>query len=114
MIPLILIVLMSGSVFFLPPESNRSQISVALTTMLTLIAYQFAFANDLPRVSYLTRTDHLILGSSILVFGALIMATTVAILLAREKEEWITLLSRVGRWVFGLAFLFVLWFSLLL
>ena len=112
-IPLILIVLMSGSVFFLPPESNRSQIAVAVTTMLTLIAYQFALANDLPRVSYLTRADHLILGSSILVFGALIKATAVAVLLAREKEEWIALLYRVGRWAFGLGFLFILWFSLL-
>ena len=112
-IPLILIVLMSGTVFFLPPEANRSQIAVAVTTMLTLIAYQFALSKDLPRVSYLTRTDHLILGSSILVFGALIKATAVAILLAREKKEWIALLSRVGRWAFGLAFLFILWFSLL-
>ena len=111
-IPLILIVLMSGSVFFLPPQSNRSQIAVAVTTMLTLIAYQFALASDLPRVSYLTRTDHLILGSSILVFGALIEATAVAVLLARRKEGWIALLSRIGRWVFGLAFLFILWFSL--
>ena len=64
-------------------------------------------------MSYLTRSDHLILGSSILVFGALIKATAVAVLLAREKKEWIALLSRGGRWVFGLAFLFILWFSLL-
>ena len=44
---------------------------------------------------------------------ALIKATAVAVLLAQEKEEWIALLSRVGRWAFGLAFLFILWFSLL-
>ena len=96
-IPLVLILLMSGCVFVLPPEASGWQLSVAVTTMLTLIAYQFALARDLPGVSYLTRTDHFIMGSSILVFCAVIKATAVWVLLAREKRKWLHRLDRVTR-----------------
>lgn len=113
-VPLFLISLMSGCVFFLPAESNRSQLSIAVTTMLTLIVYQFALSSDLPRVSYLTRIDYFTLGALILVFFALIKATAVAVFLARHRTERIDLLDRVGRWAFSLAFLFNVWFSLLL
>src|SRR6266571_367887 len=41
-LPLILIVIMSWTVFWIDPTNANSQISVAVTSMLTLIAYRFA------------------------------------------------------------------------
>jgi hypothetical protein len=48
-LPLILIVAMSWIVFWIDPEESGIQISVAITTMLTLIAYRFAVGADLPK-----------------------------------------------------------------
>jgi hypothetical protein len=48
------------------------QIRVAVTSMLTLIAYRFSIGSEVPRLPYLTRLDSFILASSLLVFISLI------------------------------------------
>jgi hypothetical protein len=71
-IPLILIVMMSWIVFWIDPEESGSQLSVAVTAALTLIAYHIALANKLPDIPYLTRMDLFLFGSTLLVFSALL------------------------------------------
>lgn len=71
-IPLILIVMMSWVVFWIDPEESGSQLSVAVTAALTLIAYHIALASKLPDIHYLTRMDMFLFGSTLLVFSALL------------------------------------------
>ncbi|NOQ64055.1 MAG: hypothetical protein GQ582_06040, partial [Methyloprofundus sp.] len=71
--PLLLIVAMSWLVFWIDPKESGSQISVAITTMLTLIAYRFSIGALVPKVSYLTRLDYFILGSTLMVFLTLLL-----------------------------------------
>ena len=71
-LPLIFIVIMSWVVFWIDPRESSTQISVAVTSMLTMIAYRFAVGADMPKISYLTRLDFFILGGTILVFTSLI------------------------------------------
>ncbi|MBW1744641.1 MAG: hypothetical protein JRJ47_14630, partial [Deltaproteobacteria bacterium] len=92
-IPLILIVAMSWIVFWIDPKESGVGISVAITTMLTLIAYRFAVGAEVPRVSYLTRLDYFILGSTILVYATLIEAKTERLAKARAIDRW-------ARWLF--------------
>ena len=47
-LPLVLIVMMSWAVFWIDPVTSNSQISIAVTSMLTLIAYRFAVDSQLP------------------------------------------------------------------
>ncbi len=70
-IPLILIVMMSWSVFWIDPAEGGTQIGVATTTMLTLIAFRFAIDASLPKISYLTRLDTFVMASTVLVFLSL-------------------------------------------
>jgi len=63
--PMILIVAMSWVVFWIDPKESGTQISVSITTMLTLIAYRFAVGMNVPRISDLTNLDAFILGSTI-------------------------------------------------
>ena len=69
---MLLIVAMSWVVFWIDPKEGGNQISVSITTMLTLIAYRFAVGMDLPQISDLTKLDAFILGGTFLVFAALI------------------------------------------
>lgn len=94
-IPLVLIVMMSWVVFWIDPKGAGTQISVSMTSMLTLIAYRFAVGADLPKVSYLTRLDVFILLSTILVFTSLIevlLTSTLAqgdrLAVARRIDLW--------------------------
>jgi hypothetical protein len=99
-LPLLLIVLMSWSVFWIDPTLGASQISVAVTSMLTLIAYRFAIGNEVPRLPYLTLLDAFIMLSTVLVFLSLIEVVVTARLAANGKVEPARMIDRVCRWVF--------------
>jgi len=99
-LPLLLIVLMSWSVFWIDPTLGASQISVAVTSMLTLIAYRFAIGNEVPKLPYLTLLDAFIMLATILVFLSLIEVVITARLAANGKVEPARMIDRVCRWVF--------------
>ena len=84
-LPLFLIVAMSWVVFWVAPEQAATKISVSITSMLTLIANRFMVDALVPRVSYLTRLDLLILGATVLVFVNLILAVASSVL-ANQKQ----------------------------
>jgi hypothetical protein len=58
-LPLVLIVIMSWCSFWIDPVNANSQISIAVTSMLTLIAYRYAVDTQVPRLPYMTRVDAL-------------------------------------------------------
>jgi hypothetical protein len=79
-LPLILIVMMSWSVFWTDPTNSNTQFSIAVTSMLTLIAYRYAVDSQLPRLPYMTRLDVFFLISTLLVFFSLIEVLITTIL----------------------------------
>lgn len=102
--PLILIVAMSWVVFWIDPAAPGTQISVAITTMLTLIAYRFAVDAAVPKISYLTRLDNFILFSTILVYASLIEVVITSSLAKREKFVQAQAIDRWMRLVFPAVF----------
>ena len=103
--PLSLIVFMSWTVFWIDPQLATSQISVAVTTMLTLIAYRFAVGSELPNIHYLTRMDEFLMGSTVLVFASLLVVVVTSSLANRDQLERSRRIDRRSRWLFPLAFL---------
>ena len=93
--PLILIVAMSWVVFWIDPKESGTQIGVAMTSMLTLIAYRFAVASSLPKIPYLTRMDIFLLGVTVLVFASLVEVIITSYLARSERLE----LARRIDWV---------------
>lgn len=94
-LPLLMIVSMSWLVFWINPEESGSQISVAITSMLTLIAYRFSIGELVPKVSYLTRLDYFILGSTLMVFLTLLLVIITSNL---AKSNQTQLALRIDRW----------------
>jgi hypothetical protein len=104
-LPLFLIVLMSMSVFWIDPSLGASQVSVAVTSMLTLIAYRFAIGNDVPKLPYLTLLDAFILVSTLMVFLSLIEVIITTKMASNGRIEAARATDRRCRWVFPGAFL---------
>jgi len=94
-IPLLLIVFMSWSVFFVNPAHLEAQLAVAATSMLTLVTYRFSLRSILPPISYLTRFDIFLTGGTVLVFLALAEAVLTSALADQDKAE---LALRIDRW----------------
>jgi hypothetical protein len=105
MFPLILIVAMSWSVFWVHPARFGPQIGLSATSMLTLIAFLFATQAIVPRLNYLTIMDKFVLGSTALVFLALVEAVTTAYWIAKDREAAALHTDRVCRWIFPAAFI---------
>jgi hypothetical protein len=103
-LPLVLIVMMSWAVFWIDPVTSNSQINVAVTSMLTLIAYRFAIDSQLPRLPYMTRLDVFILTSTILVFFSLIEVLVTTILDHNQQAERAKKIDRYCRVIFPVIF----------
>jgi neurotransmitter-gated ion-channel len=103
-LPLVLIVIMSWSGFWIDPVNASAQISVAVTSMLTLIAYRFAVDTQLPRLPYMTRLDVFFLISTLLVFFSLIEVLTTTILDNRLQTERAKKIDRYCRVIFPAIF----------
>lgn len=86
-LPLVLIVISSWAVFWIDPINASSQVSIAMTSMLTLIAYRFSIDNQLPLLPYMTRLDVFILVGTSLVFFSLIEVVLTIMLDNGEKKK---------------------------
>jgi len=112
-LPLVFIVLMGWLAFFVHASVVPARMSVAMTTMLTLISYRFALGRSIPTLTYLTRFDYFMLASTVLVFVILVVVSLEAYLVSREK---VALCNRIDFWarctfpiVFGIVFVFAWW-----
>ena len=63
--PIILILLVSWSVFWIHPKELESKLTITIVCLLSLIAYNFVIDEDLPKLSYLTILDYIVLLSYI-------------------------------------------------
>jgi len=110
-VPLLLIVGMSWTVFWIDPSNIGPQVGTATASMLTLIAYRFALENLIPRVSYFTRMDTFITASTLLVFMALLAAVLTGKLATGNRPELADKVEVVCRALFPLSFAGVIAYS---
>jgi hypothetical protein len=110
-VPLLLIVMMSSTVFWIDPTNVGSQIGIATSSIFTLIAYRFVMAGLLPRLPYMTKMDYFILASTLLVFMALVEVIVTSSLVRSNRERLARNIDRSARVVFLLFLLLVFgWF----
>jgi hypothetical protein len=107
-VPLTTIVFMSWAAFWMCPTQFGPRVSVAITSVLTLIAYRFLLGSLVPRISYLTRMDIFILGATVLVFLGLVEVVASGNLAAGGDERSALRLDRWSRVVFPVAFVLII------
>ncbi len=108
--PLLMIIILSMVVFWLDPKEGGSQLGVAVTSFLTMIAYHIALSSRMPEISYLTRFDVFVFGTTLLVFLAMIEVVITTGLAKSDRLALAWRLDRVCRMVFpGLLVLIALY-----
>lgn len=113
MVPLILIVLMAWTVFWIDPSVVPPQVGISTAAVFSLIAFRFSMRSALPAVAYMTRADQFLLGTTLLVFAALGEVIVTARLAKQGREGMAHRIDRWGRWIylgaFALLSVFTLW-----
>jgi len=112
--PLALIVMMSWVVFWIDPKQVPNQLSVAVTTVLTLIAYHVALSGRLPDIPYLTHMDKFLFSATILVFMSLIEVVITSNLASTDRLVMARRIDRTARWLFPFLFVSALTYSFLI
>ena len=98
-LPLALIVVLSWAVFWMKDEPFAGRTRVSLTGVLTIVAYQFAIGNTLPRVPYLTLMDELMIASFLLI--AITVLENLLVAHYQETNPARALrVDRTARWLF--------------
>lgn len=113
-VPLVLIVLMGWTALWVDPLVVTTRMSVVVTTMLTLIAYRFAFGRQVPNLNYLTRLDYFMLASTMLVFVMLLTVAAGAYFVGKDRKSLVHKMDRWARAAFLALFAAVLLWTWLL
>lgn len=102
LIPLFLLVAVSWAVFWMPIEVVADRMSLSMTGLLTIVAYQFVISGGLPKVSYFTFMDSLLMVSFLLMILAIAENMTAHALHARGRTDLARKLDHACRWGFPL------------
>jgi hypothetical protein len=102
-LPLLIIVVMSWSVFWIVDEGFGPRTRVTTTGVLTLVAYQFAISRDLPKVAYLTFFDTVMVISFTLVASTIVENLLVSRVGERNREAAMRI-DRASRILFPLVY----------
>jgi hypothetical protein len=102
-LPLFVIVAISWSVFWMTDEHLSGRARVVATGILTVVAYQFALAGNMPRVAYLTLMDAVTTLSFSMMGLAFLQNMFVVPLRERDPARALAL-DRTCRWAFPLAY----------
>ncbi len=104
-LPLLLMVVLSWSVFWVEAHDLSNQVQIAVTTILTVIAFAFAISATMPRVPYLTYIDAFFLECYVFVFLAIVELMVVHVCHRSERQADLGLrIRRVSRWLVPSAF----------
>jgi len=106
-LPLLVMVAVSWTVYWMNLEDFGNQILVAITTILTVIAFAFSIEANLPRVPYVTYIDAFFLCCYFFVFVTVLELMAVNIMLRRRGHGSAIKIRHVARWTVPAAFLLV-------
>lgn len=103
-VPLLLLVAIAYSIFWVKPDDLGSSSAIGITCMLSIIAFQLSQADTLPRVPYLTIADRIYTICYILIAVALACAVLEAHWARSGQERRAESVDRIGRKLFPLVF----------
>ena len=105
MLPLLVILGVAYLVFWLPPKEIGTASTLAITALLSCIAFQISVAQSLPDVGYLITSDKFFIMTYGLIFIALVQSLWTYRLFEHGQEEAAHRWDARGRWMYPALYL---------
>jgi len=103
MLPLLIIVALSWSIFWMVDEKFGIRVRTSATGILTIVAFQFVASQNLPRVGYLTLIDKVMV-ISFLLLGVTVLESYVVSRYQASNIDRAHSIDRAARWFFPLTY----------
>jgi hypothetical protein len=108
LVPLVMLALIPGVVFWIDVEMFDWLLKIPMTMMLSMVAFEFTIARDLPRIGYISFLDAVFLASFTLCFLCIFEILVVFLLQKHGNRGLAVKLHGLGRWVYPLTYLMVI------
>jgi hypothetical protein len=103
-LPLLILVALSWSVFWMDSESLGDRINISFIGILTVVAFQIVVSDMLPRIPYFTILSSFLLISYLTLVGGVVVNLTVGAIDRRGDQELGNRIDRTCRWLFPLGY----------
>jgi len=107
-LPLLVMSMIPASVFWIDPKEFDWLLKLPLTTLLSLVAFEFAISHDLPKTPYVTFLDAVMLTSFIFFFLSMLEITVGYIMQTHWRRPLALKMHAAARWVYPVAYFGVL------
>ncbi len=102
--PMLVIVSMIWSIFWIDIEALADRLNVSFIGILTIVAYQFVVMDNMPRMSYLTFTDTLLLVSFVTMSATIPQSLFIHSLVRQGRQHDAMTIDRVCRLWFPIVY----------
>jgi hypothetical protein len=102
--PLMLLVSLMWAVFWMDIENLADRLNVAFIGILTIVAYQFLIDGNMPRISYFTLTDAVLLFSFMLMCLSIYESLLVNTLWKRGRRAMAERIDKAAHWAFPVVY----------
>jgi hypothetical protein len=115
--PLLVIVSMIWSIFWVDIDSLADRLNVAFVGVLTIVAYQFVVIDNMPRMSYLTLTDVILLISFVTMSLTIPQSLVIYGLVRKGEVQKAQRIDHISRWAFPFIYMallavVVMWYAI--
>jgi hypothetical protein len=102
--PLVVLVLLMWAVFWLEVDNLSERLNLAFIGVLTIVAYQFLIDGTMPRISYFTFTDAVLLYSFVIMCMAIFESLLVYSLYRAGHKPLAERVDLIGQWIFPVVY----------
>lgn len=103
-LPLVILVLLMWAVFWMEVDNLSDRLNVAFIGILTIVAYQFLIEGSMPRISYFTFTDTVLLYSFFVMCLSVLESLVLTSLCKAGHKATAERVDHVARWAFPLVY----------
>ena len=103
-LPLLILTLIPTVVFWIDAKEFDWLLKIPMTMLLSMVAFEFAVARDLPRIGYITLLDAVFLISFVFCFLCICEIAAVYLLHLAGRRPVALKLHRSGRWAYPLLY----------
>lgn len=104
LLPMIVIVALSWSVFWMEENDLGNRLMVSFTGILTVVAYQFIISDQLPRISYITWMDAVVTFSFLMMAATIVENILVFFLATSNRKDTADAIATISRITFPIVY----------
>ncbi len=102
--PLLVLVSVVWSIFWIEIDTLADRLNISFIGVLTIVAYQFVLVDNMPRMSYLTLTDTVLLVSFLMMAATVPQSLLIHTLVRKGEQKIARRIDRTCHWAFPLAY----------